>query len=53
MTSIVSIVTVFMATFMLVFIYLTYADEEWTYAEEESALVEADRPAAPATSTDR
>jgi hypothetical protein len=42
MTSIVSIVAAFMATFMLVFGYLTYTDE---------ALVEA--PAAVASELDR
>lgn len=42
MTSIVSIVTVFMATFMLVFGYLTYT-------EEDPELAEAERPAASAT----
>jgi hypothetical protein len=46
MTSIVSIITVFMATFMLVFGYLTYA-------EEDPELVEADTPAASATLSDR
>jgi hypothetical protein len=39
MTSIVSIVTVFMATFVLVFGYLTFA-------EPEGVAMEADAPAA-------
>jgi len=39
MTSIVSIVTVFMATFVLVFGYLTFS-------EQDVAAVEADAPAA-------
>ena len=46
MTSIVSIVTAFMATFVLVFGYLTYT-------EQDPALVEPDTAAAEISEADR
>lgn len=45
MTSIVSIVTVFMATFVLVFGYLTFTEQDGTATEADTPQVAIDQSA--------